>query len=302
MELLTLKMLFPQRLDDNSAYQAWRARKLERYPTEVEGLRVRVENLAEPTPAEVTAICQRVAKCNLALVDCADPAQVSAAAVLRFGERIGLRRTDTHRCSDPNAVSHIRVEPHGRASELIPYTNRPLQWHTDGYYNSPQRPIRAWLLFCLQDAAKGGENALLDPEIAYLRLRDQAPGLIQALTAPDLLSIPANTEGGVTLREASVGPVFSWPAGQLHMRYTARARHAVWASRPEANAAREALVRLFSTEPSFIFRYTLKPGEGYVTNNVLHNRSGFEVPAGCGQGRQLLRVRYLDRIDDRVVA
>lgn len=287
-------MFLPPQLDDIQAYRAWRARKLAGYPSDIEALRVRIAHLAEPTPAEVAALGERVAKCNMALVDCGDPAQITAAALLRFGERLGLHRTDTHRCSDANAVSHIRVAGEGRAGELIPYTDRPLNWHTDGYYNPPERPIRAWLLFCVQDAARGGENALLDQEIAYLRLRDLDPELIRALTDPRVLEIPANIEGGLALRAASVGPVFSWPEGRLHMRYTARTRHAIWADTSAVAEARGALVRLFSSDSNFMFRHKLRPGEGYVTNNVLHNRSGFDARADSG--RTLLRVRYLDRI------
>jgi len=287
-------MPFPTRLDDTQAYRHWRARKLADYPGDPEALRVRVAHLAEPSPAEVAAICERVAKCNMALVDCGDPTQVSADALLRLGARLGLRRTDTHRCSDRDAVSRIRVTTAGRAGELIPYTNRSLNWHTDGYYNPPERPIRAWLLFCVQAAASGGENTLLDHEIAYLRLRDHDPDLIRALEDPRVLEIPANIEGSVTLRPASVGPVFSCPGERLHMRYTARARHAIWARTRAAAAAREALTRLFSSEASFMFRHKLMPGEGYVTNNVLHNRNHFDAEASSS--RELLRIRYLDRV------
>ena len=52
------------------------------------------------------------------------------------------------------------------------------------------------MLHCVSPAADGGENGLLDPEIAYLRLRDENPEFIRALMAPDAMTIPANTEEG----------------------------------------------------------------------------------------------------------
>jgi hypothetical protein len=69
-----------------------------------------------------------------------------------------------------------------------------------------------------------------------------------------------------------------------------------WRGTPETQAAREALDRLFSSQSSYIFSYTLQAGEGLASNNVLHNRTGFEDSADPGAGRLLYRVRYRDRI------
>ncbi|MEY6430993.1 TauD/TfdA family dioxygenase [Thioalkalicoccus limnaeus] len=283
-------------LADDQAYRAWRASKLAHYPEDLSRLRVKVARLSEPTRTEIAAIAERLAKCNMALIDCENPRQVTPSALLRFGHHLGLRRTDSPLNAGTDAVSQLKVEGGGAAGDYIPYTNRPLSWHTDGYYNTPSRAVRSWMLFCVQDAVDGGENALLDPEIAYLRLRDQNPELIATLMAPDVLTIPANVEGGRTLREVAVGPVFSWPEGRLHMRYTARKQHVRWAPGTTVEVARDALTRLFSHGDTFMYRHKLKPGEGYVTHNVLHNRSGFENPAGAGRERVLLRVRYLDRV------
>jgi hypothetical protein len=82
--------------------------------------------------------------------------------------------------------------------------------------------------------------------------------------------------------------------GRLHMRYSARTRNITWKSTPALDAARERLTRLLSQPNVYMFRYKLKPGEGYVSNNVLHNRTGFTDPTGAG--RLLLRTRYLDRV------
>jgi hypothetical protein len=283
----------PFDLSDSGPYEEWRSAKLSRRPTDLGQLRVRVERLAEPSTDELGAISAAVARANLALIACPDPV-TNSADLLAFGRRLGLERPDTNLCADDQAVSAIAVRPTGATADYIPYTDSPLSWHTDGYYNPADRQVRAWMLFCVRDAALGGENALLDPELAYIALRDEDPALIRALMAPDAMTVPANRSGGQELRAASTGPVFSAIGGRLHMRYSARTRNIVWAPDPLLEAARARLSALLSQGSDYMFHHKLRPGEGYVSNNVLHNRAGFTDPTGAG--RLLLRTRYLDPI------
>ena len=108
------------------------------------------------------------------------------------------------------------------------------------------------------------------------------------------MTVPANVREGVQLRPASTGPVFSVISGRLHIRYSARTRNLAGKSPAALDVARERLDRLLSQSSVYMFRHKLKPGEGYVSNNVLHNRAGFTDPTGAG--RLLLRTRYLDRV------
>ena len=80
------------------------------------------------------------------------------------------------------------------------------------------------------------------------------------------------------------------------MGNSARARHMEWKQLPEVEAARNALLRLFSNGHVYIFRHKLTPGEGYVHSNRLHNRSGFEIAETGRTPRVLLRTRDLDRV------
>ena len=283
----------PFDLSDSGPYQEWRSMKLSRWPADLGQLRVRVARLAEPTAEELRAISAAVARANLALISCLDPV-ANTADLLAFGRRLGLERLDTNLCADDQAVSAIAVRPAGTTADYIPYTDRPLSGHTDGYYNPADRQVRAWMLFCVRDAALGGENALLDPELAYVALRDEDPALVRALMAPDAMTVPANRSGGQELRAASTGPVFSVIGGRLHMRYSARTRNIVWRPDPLLEAARARLSALLSQRCDYMFHHKLRPGEGYVSNNVLHNRAGFTDPTGAG--RLLLRTRYLDPI------
>lgn len=286
----------PFDLADKRGYRAWRGRKLDGYPASAEAVGVAIARPREPTRTELARLRQIVARSNVALFACERVADMDAAALLALGRALALVRLDSNLCADEQAVSTLRVRPAGRESEYIPYTNRPLSWHTDGYYNAPHAQVCAWMLYCVQDALEGGENALLDHEIAYILLRDEDPELVRALMDPEVMTVPANVEDGVELRPPSTGPVFAVRDGHLHMRYSARARNIEWKETPEVRAAREALGRLFSKGDGYIYRHKLAPGEGYVSNNVLHNRSGFADPGPERPLRTLLRTRYLDRV------
>jgi hypothetical protein len=286
----------PFDLSDAGPYLDWRAEKLRRWPRDLNQLRVSVENLGRPTHDELSAVGAAVARANMALIVCPVPS-AQPGDLLAFGRGLGLTRLDANLCADDQAVSAIAMRPTGATGDYIPYTDRPLSWHTDGYYNPGDRQVRAWMLFCVRDAADGGENGLLDPERAYILLRDEDPALIRALMAPDAMTVPANRAAGFELRPESTGPVFSVIGGHLHMRYSARSRNIIWKQDPTLQAALARLARLLSQGVDYMFHHKLRPGEGYVSNNVLHNRAGFTDSTEAG--RLLLRTRYLDRVDVR---
>ena len=152
-------------------------------------------------------------------------------------------------------------------------------------------------MHCVSAAASGGENALLDHEIAYIHLRDSNPDYIRALMAANVMTIPPNNENGEQLRPARSGPVFSvLEDGSLHMRYTARTRSIEWSPDPVTLAAVKALEDFLDSSSPYIYRATLQPGQGLISNNVLHDRSGFDDDAA--HTRQLYRLRYYQRITD----
>jgi alpha-ketoglutarate-dependent taurine dioxygenase len=178
----------------------------------------------------------------------------------------------------------------------VPYSDRGLDWHTDGYYNEESRRVRAVILHCVQDAKTGGQTAVLDPEIAYIRLRDANPAYTAALEHPLCMTIPANVRGGREVRPAVSGPVFSYdPAsGTLQMRFSARKKNIRWRDDRATTAARACLSELLADETGPVLRYDLRPGQGLISNNVLHNRTAFED--GPSRRRFLYRARFFDRI------
>ena len=127
-------------------------------------------------------------------------------------------------------------------------------------------------------------------------MREREPAWINALCAPDAMTIPANLENGRQLRPARTGPVFlvSQRHGSLHMRYTARKRHVEWKNDAAVQEAAAWLEEIMHSDAAPVVRLKLKPGQGLVSNNVLHNRAGFnDAP---GRERMVYRARYYDRI------
>ena len=228
-------------------------------------------------------------------------AQGTRRALAAFARHFGLIRFERHRSAEADGIVALEVIAEGGRLGYIPYTNRPLGWHTDGYYNyeGPARMIRAMLLHCVRSASQGGDNSLFDHEIAYIRLRDENPDFIAALMHPEAMTIPANEEADGKMRAENSGPVFVLdPAtGGLTMRYTARKRYIRWREDVTTEAAVRALERVLSEDP-LIMRVRLAPGEGVICNNIMHDRIGFETGPSSGPGRLLYRIRSYDRVRD----
>jgi hypothetical protein len=283
-------------LDSDAAFQAWRARKLAAYPRSVDELLVDVRDPLHLSVPERTALLERCCRANMAVYVSPPRAQADADIPRRIGAQLGLHTLDVNYLADDDGITPLAATESGIRSVYIPYTNRAIRWHTDGYYNPPDRPIRAMILHCVQRAESGGENALLDHELAYIALRDANPAHIRALMLPGAMTIPARSEAEGVARGEQTGPVFSVDAaGQLHMRYTARTRSIRWRDEPGIRAATQALQQILETDPR-VLRLRQDPGMGIVCNNVLHDRAAFADSAT--HRRLVLRARYYERIGE----
>jgi len=284
----------PFDLDNEKAYQAWREIKLDNYPENVEQLIVEIADPTALTPAEFDTLRRLITKTNMAVYasDSADNPDKDIPA--KLGAQFGLTQLDDNMGAD-DGVTSLKVVSGQWRGGYIPYTDKPIRWHTDGYYNDADHQIRGLLLHCVSPAAKGGENALLDQEIAYIHLRDNNPDHIRALMVDDVMTIPPNIENGKEIRAVCSGPVFSvMPDGNLHMRYTARTRSIEWKADAETEAAVKTLSEFLDSDSPYKYRATLQSGQGLISNNVLHDRSGFEETEHSK--RLLYRLRYYQRI------
>ncbi|MBF0218622.1 MAG: TauD/TfdA family dioxygenase [Gammaproteobacteria bacterium] len=285
------------------AYDRWRDQRLARAAVTVAELIVEVANPLQLTAAEQQAIAARIADNNMAIYACREGAAAARhgkAVPRRMAEQFGLHRIDSNFLADDDGITSITVKPKGTHATYIPYTNHPINWHTDGYYNPEGREILGMVVHCEQPAQTGGESGLMDYEMLYLLLRERSEAHIVALMQPDVLTIPAGTDSDGGVRPETVGPVY-WvdaKSGQLAMRYTARQRNAVWRDDSQTLAAQRALEAIFASKTPYIYHAKLEAGMGLICNNVLHKRNGFsDAPADAAAlPRLFYRARYFDRV------
>jgi len=292
-----LKVGSPFNVDNQEAYHTWLENKMDGYPKDVEDIIVEVKDTKNLAMAEFEAIRDLVKKTNMAIYAGSTGDDPDKAIPAGLAQQFGLSSPDNNMGAD-EGITELKVVSDGWRGEYIPYTNRPIHWHTDGYYNDMDHQISALLLHCVSPAASGGENASLDHEVVYVRLRQVNTDYIRALMDPDVMMIPANiNKYGKVIRPDCYGPVFTIKEdGSLHMRYTARARNIVWKDTPEVHQAVNLIQDYLHSDSPCIFRATLQPGQGLISNNVLHDRSGFENTHEIE--RMLYRLRYYQRIEN----
>ncbi|HEY5700941.1 MAG TPA: TauD/TfdA family dioxygenase [Gammaproteobacteria bacterium] len=289
-------------LDDDAAYRRWREHKLCHYPDRLDAQRVSIAHPGRLKGPEREQILRACRAANFAVYQ-TDPGCPPTLAELRaYGEQLGLIHFDRHLWAPKDGIVALRRETEGARARYIPYTDRPMKWHTDGYYNGVEDAVRGVLMHCVQPAAEGGANWLLDPEMVYIAMRDEDPVYIDAFMQPDVMTIPENTLEPGAYRADVTGPVFSVDAtgGTLHMRYTARTRSLRWRNDSATRDAVAFLEDLLAPPVSFAFRVSLNAGEGIVCNNVLHNREAFTDGSEPNQQRLLWRARYRERIANTI--
>jgi len=214
----------------------------------------------------------------------------------------GVSKLDGNICSDKDSLTSICQSRHQDQHEYIPYSNKKLGWHTDGYYNLPENKIHSMLLHCYQAANVGGESAFIDHEIVYILMRDQNPKWIEALSHNDAMTIPENILDNKIIRAEQSGPVFSITSqGRLHMRYTARQKNIIWNNNIATLEGVEFIKSLLNNindeqakAADYIIKHTLKAGEGIISRNILHCRS--EFTDSQHSPRLLFRGRFYDEL------
>jgi hypothetical protein len=292
----------PFNLDNDDLYQRWRDQKLEGYPAGLGDLLVEIKDPRTLTESEHAALLQRCRKANMALYASNTGTDTDPEIPLAMARSFGLQQLNKNWLADDSGLTSLTVRDDGVRQNYIPFSNRAINWHTDGYYNSAERQIHALNLHVTQQAATGGENAVMDHEIAYILLREKNPEYIRALMGPRAMTIPARIdEGGTVARQEEPGQVFIiMPSGDLHMRYTIRVNNVIW---PEDAVSQEALAYLeeiLGSDSPYIYRGRLESGMGLVSNNVLHDRAAFTDDAT--HKRHYYRARYFDRLAGTSIA
>ena len=289
----------PFLLDNETGYRRWREIKLEHYhrfnPQKV----IRISDHANLSPTTLAEMALQLQACNFAFFEIDTAAGgFSTGNFLTLGRQLGLNRSEASPGAKSDGVTLLSaLQSSQLQSRYIPYTNRALNWHTDGYYNPPGSRIDAFSLYCVNQAEQGGDTFLLDHEMVYLQIRDTDPELLVALMDPGVMVVPENIRNQQVLRPAESGPVFIIDSisGRLNMRYSSRPRNISWKtdalSKRAVNRVRELLV-----DSEYIARMKLKNGQGIVCNNVLHGRHAFVDKPADELSRLYYRARYYDSV------
>lgn len=285
----------PFYLQNEAAYQRWRDKKLCGYPQNISSIIVEINDPRRLKKSEFEVLQQHCRKTNMVIYASKTATDPDPDIPLSLGRCFGGINIDDNWLADETGLTSLRVATEGVRQHYIPYTNRAINWHTDGYYNAQNRQINALLLHVVQRAEQGGENALLDPEIVYIMLREKDPAYVRALMKPRVLTIPARIDAGKIIRAQQTGPVFSiGVTGDLHMRYTIRSNHVIWSDEVVTLEALDYLNHILNSYSPYIFRGLLEPGMGLISNNVLHDRAAFTDSER--HKRHLYRARYFNRL------
>lgn len=294
----------PLSISSSADFDVWARHKLSLYSPEakqrlLQPLEIDVEQGFNN--AQLITLRQQVQDYNLAIYQIAENRKIEPESINAMAAQLGLKALDANLCANEDLISVITDTSHDspgsdQRKRYIPYSNKPLNWHTDGYYNPYHQRVRSIWLHCQQAASRGGENSFIDPEIVYILLRQENPWFIEALSHPEVMRIPANIENGKSVRDETSSSVFQVSEGfsQLEMRFSQRKRHIIWR---DDSLTREALAFLNELlEQDLIWRidYRLQAGQGVISNNTLHRRSAYEDDAGSR--RVYIRARYYNRI------
>ncbi len=294
----------PFKLSRRSEFESWAQNKLSFYTDE------RLKDLMQPriisssgylSSSQLAEIQQQISRYNFVIYRIEDDGPFDSRSLNQLGKSLGLDKLDANLCAADDLISVIsdagdQAATGNRKQHYIPYTNKALSWHTDGYYNPLHQRVQAFILHCQQPADQGGESSLIDPEIVYLILRKSNPEFIEALCREDVMRIPENKEGGVCIREETTSPVFLTSSNytKLDMRFSQRKRHIIWRDDTITRMALSNLNELLDSCSDWQINLRLNAGEGVICNNVLHRRAAYQ---DTGENKRvLLRARYYNAI------
>ncbi len=214
-------------LENHTEYKEWRDLKLLNYPVQKNKLIFKFDkNIADEKVLNLFK--STINDYNFVIYEFGS--EVLDAELLNFCSALGLTNSVSNLFSDEDNISNItnqEEEKQTSKGEYIPYTNKQLNWHTDGYYYPINSAVKSFLLHCVYPAKEGGENLLMDHEIIYIHIRDHNPDFIDVLMQNNIMEIPNNKN----LKESKniSGPVFYVDEKKfLNMRFTSRQKNIIW--------------------------------------------------------------------------
>jgi len=264
----------------------WSAKKDLNIPSNIDDLKVSLCDINHVSKTEISQIKQKLTKFNCCIYASGTDLNDNSK-IMRFAQSLGMKTFDSHNIDD-SAISMISADKNENNMRYIPYTNKGLNWHTDGYYDN--KPIFSWLLHCVEPALSGGENFLLDHELAireYVLKHDD----ITCLMNNQAFSIPTDevAERGVTSNYVCD---MNNEYKKLHMNFSMRKENIIL--NKDSKSAMSKLIKIIKEDcKKYHLTYKLSRNEGIVSNNILHGRNSFKDGPVM---RKILRIRSHERL------
>ena len=275
----------------NNAFQLLPTRllkKLDQHNNSTHITPIYIKNVASLTKAEHSALIDAIHVENMAFYQ-TNGNLLSSEKLNRFAEQFGLTNYEHSSIENTDKIRHIQQLQ--QASRYIPFSNKRLGWHTDGYYHPINKAVRSFILHCNQPAYLGGTNHFIDHELLYTVLAQENRDIVSYLFDHQAMTIPGDTHN--PQRQNSVqGPVCFWDNNNsLSMRYTERERHITWSN--SIYPALEAIKNILNNN-RFIKTIRFEAGMGVICRNVIHKRDRFVDNEYYR--RSFLRARFHDSI------
>jgi len=267
-------MKSPFILENETEYKNWRQTKLELYPLNISKFSIPLD-INNFQKKDLDLIKFNMNKYNFALYNF--KSELTNNELENFCTMLNLNNSISNLFSDSKNISDIRDHKdtnNNQIGEYIPYTNKPLNWHTDGYYYPLNNSVKSFLLHCVNPAHRGGENLLLDHEILYILIRDHNPSYIKILMEKNIMGIPRNKNNAESTNIN--GPVFFIDDEySLNMRFTSRQQNIVWKKSDIIDKIKKFIFNFVESDTKYITKILLKKNQGYIANNILHKREKF---------------------------
>ena len=274
---------------NSDEYRRWRDRKLSSFTSDIDKLMVEIKNPRKLSTSEISLSSQIIKQSNLVFFQLKENENDIKSSLMDLAGQFGMGDFEILESSEKSGLTKIEVSSESKEkSEYVPYTNKALNWHTDGYYSENDNPILSWLLYCQSNSSNGGENSFMDHEIAYILFNDESSA-IDDLMSKDAFTIPANVQNG---RRAMSSYVFRLLNNKLHMKFSMREKNIIWSEKIISSV--DLLKSIIRENENYQINYKLSPNQGVISNNVIHMRSSFTNTSN--KNRLLYRLRSKKRI------
>ena len=288
------KMNSPFKIENETEYKKWRETKLSLYPAKKENFFIKLDN-ENLNKIDISSLKKIINKYNFALYEFNK--KLTDKNLQEFCSKLKLTDSISNPLADDDDISNItdqsELKEKKSGVEYIPYTNKQLNWHTDGYYYPIEDSVKSFLLHCENPADNGGQNILLDHEIIYIYLRDHNPDFIEILMQNNIMKIPKNNN--IIGSSSVAGPVFYIDKeGCLNMRFTSRQQNIIWQKSDMIKKIKDYIFSFIAEDNKYVINILLKENQDYIANNILHKREKYID----GENKRLLkRLRFSRRVE-----